>query len=99
MPYEPTCLPKRNELAPILPLLICQPELLGQLQNFGIPTQDLEAACYQLYDQQGIDALLEIHPLRESFFQMELSQERFQAFASTSKPKAEKKKKEQDQND
>lgn len=77
----PTSTFERTELSHILPLLIAraQPELTRQFQRFGIQADDMETACYQLYDQKGIDALLQVHPLRESFFQMELSQDRFQA--------------------
>jgi len=68
---------QRNELASLLPsLLTIEPTLLAQLQKYYITHPDIELACYELYDQHGIDPLLEIHPMRESFYQMELSNDK-----------------------
>lgn len=70
----------RNELDDILPLITsrAQPKLIRQLQMHGLTGEELQTDCYKLYDQYGIDPLLEVHPLRESFFQMELSKGQFQ---------------------
>jgi len=86
---------KRKELDDILPIIMerARPKLNRQLASFGLQEENMEAACYQLYDQHGIDPLLKVHPLRESFFQMELSDGSFQNFTKTPQhqPTAKKK--------
>lgn len=80
----------RNELEEILPQIAShsRPKLIQQLRAHGMSGNDLQSDCYSLYDQHGIDPLLEIHPLRESFFQMELSQGRHQQPTKPAKQQA-----------
>lgn len=80
--YQPYTQAKPTELAPVLPLIMqhAPGQLRQQLIAYGLADDDVEAACYKLYEQHGIDPLLQVHPLRESFFQMELSEGNFQDF-------------------
>ena len=78
---------QRHELTDLLPaLLAIESTLLAQLQKHHITHPDIELACYELYDQHGIDPLLEIHPMRESFYQMELSNDRLGEAALSESP-------------
>ena len=80
----PNSFERRTELDALLPILLerANPRLQQQLQQYGFMQEDIEAACYKLYDAHGIDPLLQVHPLRESFFQLELSEGNFQDFIS-----------------
>ena len=98
----PNSFERRTELDALLPILLerANPRLQQQLQQYGFMQEDIEAACYKLYDAHGIDPLLQVHPLRESFFQLELSEGSFQDFipgimdsATIEKKKARKLKK------